>query len=187
MALVQQCADLGCRVVGIVGNKEKVGTVSDANADEVIVRSDRLWDEIDDRCPEGFDVVFDANGLTTPKPGYKRLRLGGRLIIYGFAELFPKGGRPFLPSLIWKALRIPKFRIRNMTSTNRTIAGFNIAFLVEKNELAKPALDYILERASSGKIKPPQITAFGFSEVVNAHKYLESGNSIGRIVLEVSD
>jgi synaptic vesicle membrane protein VAT-1 len=184
-ALLQQAKELGCRTIAVVGRPEKKAAAEQYGASHVIVKSDLLWAEVDRIAPGGIDVVFDANGLTTPKPGYDRLKLGGRLVIYGFAELFPRGKRPWLPTLAYRSLKVPKFRIRKMTSTNRTIAGFNIAFLFEREDLSGPALDYIVKSASSGSIQKPPIRVFDFNEVIDAHKHLESGDSIGRVVLAV--
>ncbi len=184
-ALLQQAKDIGCSTVGVVSSTSKVETAKKHGADHVVLKEGDFWQKIDAVASDGFDIVFDANGLTTPRPGYERLKLGGRLVIYGFAELFPRGKRPWLPSLAYNAIRVPKFRIRKMTSTNRTIAGFNIAFLFDRSELAKPALDYIIDRAENGVIRKPSITAFNFNETILAHKHLESGTSHGRVVLKV--
>jgi NADPH:quinone reductase-like Zn-dependent oxidoreductase len=184
-ALLQQAKDLGCKTIGVVGSKAKIDTAKHYGADHVVLKSDDLWNEVDKISPDGLDVILDANGLTTPRPGYDRLSLGGRLIIYGFAELFPRGKRPWLPTLAYNALRVPRFRIRRLTSTNRTIAGLNIAFLFERSDLAKPALDYITDRAKRGILVDPPIKEFQFNEVAAAHKHLESGTSVGRSVLAV--
>ena len=184
-ALLQQAKELGCKTIAVVGRAEKINAAERFGASHVIVKSDQLWAEVDRIAPGGLDVVFDANGLTTPKPGYDRLKLGGRLVICGFAELFPRGKRPWLPTLAYRSLKVPKFRIRKMTSTNRTIAGFNIAFLFEREDLSGPALDYIVNGASGGKIHKPTLKIYDFNEATDAHKYLESGDSIGRVILAV--
>lgn len=185
-ALIQQAKAHGCTVYGVVGSQEKIAFAEQVGADHVTLKTGQLWKDLDKIAPDGFDVIFDANGLTTPRPGYDRLRLGGRLVIYGFAELFPRGKRPWLPTLAIRALRVPKFRIRKMTSTNRTIAGFNIAFLFDRTDLSDPALDHVLSLAQHGIVKKPPIKKYPFKEVVEAHKHIESGQSFGRIVLEVS-
>lgn len=184
-ALIQQSKAHGCIVHGVVGSQKKQSAAESLGADHVVVKSKDLWQKLDELAPEGFDAIFDANGLTTPRPGYERLRLGGRLIVYGFAELFPRGKRPWLPMLAYRALRVPKFRIRKMTSTNRTIAGFNIAFLFDRVDLSDPALDRIIEMANNKLIKRPNIKLFPFKNVSESHKYLESGLSVGRVILEV--
>ena len=77
-----------------MGSPKKIQTAKDYGAEAVAVRGPDLWKQIDAAAPEGLDVSFDANGVTKIRPAWKRLNNGGRLIVYGFAELMTKGGRP---------------------------------------------------------------------------------------------
>jgi NADPH:quinone reductase-like Zn-dependent oxidoreductase len=182
-AILQQARHSECKTIAVVGNSHKVDTALRYGAASVIVKSEHLWEKIDQSVPDGFDVVLDANGLTTPREGFKRLKLGGRLVVYGFAEIFPRGKRPWLPSLVYNAMRVPRFSIWPLTSTNRMICGLNIAFLFDRRDLSQPALDYILNSAESGVLSPPELQEFSFNEAADAHRFLESGNSVGRVVL----
>ena len=184
-SLLQQAKDLGCETIGVVSTESKLDVARSFGAAHTLLKTGRLWSEIDKICPEGLDVIFDANGLTTPRPGYERLKLGGRLVIYGFAELFPRGKRPFLPTLAYRSLKLPKFGIRNLTSTNRAIMGLNIIFLVDRKDLARPALDYITKMASNGTIAKPLVTEFPFYDAASSHQHLESGKSVGKAVLKI--
>lgn len=182
-ALLQQAKIAGLRSIAVVGSSKKGAVARDYGADEVVVRGPDLWKQIDALAPEGFDAIFDANGVTTPRPGFKRLKLGGRLVIYGFAEMFPRGGRPSKLSLAWNWLRVPRFSPLDMTATNRAVMGFNVVFLTEKAELARDGFDAIAGWMSSGQIRQSPVTAFPVSRVADAHRALEAGDTVGKLVL----
>lgn len=183
LALLQQAKIAGVRTVAVVGSPAKAETARAFGADAVVVRGARLWDEVDAAAPEGLDMVFDANGVTTPKPGYDRLKLGGRLVVYGFAEMFPRGGRPSLLSLAWNWLRVPRFSILGMTARNRAVLGFNVVFLTERADLAKEGFDRIAGWARDGALKKPPTTSFPLADAAGAHRTLEGGATVGKLVL----
>jgi len=186
-ALLQQAALAGCRTIAVVGSERKGAVAREFGASAVVVRGPSLWEDIDAAAPQGFDAIFDANGVTTPRPGFKRLRLGGRLVIYGFAEMFPRGGRPSKFSLAWNWLRVPRFSPLEMTATNRAVLGFNVVFLTDKAELAKDGFDAIAGWMSSGQLKKSPVTEFPVERVADAHRALEAGNTVGKLVLTFAD
>lgn len=182
-ALLQQAKILGCRTLAVVGSPSKGAVAKEYGADEVIYRGSLLWSNIDKAAPSGLDAIFDANGITTPMPGFKRLKLGGRLVIYGFAEMFPRGGRPSKLSLAWNWLRVPRFSPLEMTATNRSVHGFNVVFLTDKEALAKDGFDAIAAWMESGKLKKSPVTEYPVERVADAHRALEAGETVGKLVL----
>lgn len=183
LALLQQARLLGCRSVGVVGSPGKADVARAFGADAVVVRGPRLWEELDAAAPDGFDVVLDANGVTTPRPGFARLRKGGRLVVYGFAELFPRGRRPGLLGLAWNRLKVPRFSPLELTGANRSVMGFNVVHLTDRPELAKEGMDAIARWAAEGSLKPAPVTPFPAERAADAHRALESGRSVGKLVL----
>jgi NADPH:quinone reductase-like Zn-dependent oxidoreductase len=182
-ALLQQAKLAGCRTVAVVGSAAKAAVARSFGADAVVVRGPSLWADIDKAAPEGFDAIFDANGVTTPRPGFKRLRLGGRLVIYGFAEMFPRGKRPSKLSLAWNWLRVPRFSPLEMTATNRAVMGFNVVFLTDKAELARDGFDAIAGWLGKGLLKKAPVKEFPVERVADAHRELEAGETVGKLVL----
>lgn len=169
LALTRLARIAGCRTVGIASGGKPVET--DARG--------TLWDGVDRAAPDGLDVIFDANGVTTPRPGFKRLKPGGRLVVYGFAEIVPKAAHnPSLLSLAWNWLRVPRFSPLEMTTTNRAVMGFNLAFL-----FGNPALTEAMDRLLEMKVKPLPTTVFPFERAADAHAALESGKTMGKLVL----
>jgi NADPH:quinone reductase-like Zn-dependent oxidoreductase len=182
-AFLQQAKIAGLRAIAVVGSARKEGVAREYGADAVVVRGPNLWADLDRAAPEGFDAIFDANGVTTLKPGFARLKLGGRLVVYGFAEIMGRGRRASWPELAWNWLRVPRFSPLELTGTNRAVMGFNVVFLTDKASLAKDGFDAIARWARSGELKKPPITAFPVERVADAHRALESGETVGKLVL----
>ena len=70
-----------------------------------------------------------------------------------------------------------------MTGANRALMGYNVIFLTENAALAKEGFDAIAKWAHSGELKKPPITAFPMEKVADAHRALESGATVGKLVL----
>lgn len=183
VALLQQARLAGCRAVAVVGSPAKAEVARAYGADAALVRGPDLWAQADAAAPGGFDAIFDANGVTTPRPGFRRLKAGGRLVIYGFAEMFPRGGRPSRLSLALNWLRVPRFSPLEMTGTNRSVMGFNVVYLTERDELAREGFDAISGWMESGALAKAPVAEFPVERVADAHRALEAGTTTGKLVL----
>ena len=84
----------GVRVIGVIGSVHKREACLATGVDAVIVKSEQdLWREAERLAPEGFDAIFDANGVSTLGESYKHLAPMGKLCVYGFASMLPNDGR----------------------------------------------------------------------------------------------
>jgi NADPH:quinone reductase-like Zn-dependent oxidoreductase len=182
-ALLQLCRVAGCPAVAVVGSESKTEICRQLGAHEVIVRSSAdLWERIGRAAPSGYDAIFDANGVQTLREGFKRLAPGGRLVVYGFADILPRGKpRPRLVDLAWNYLRVPRFSALELT--NRAVMGFNVIYLFERFELAGQSMLRLLEWARSGRIKKIPVRSFPVEQVAAAHAAIESGATQGKLVL----
>lgn len=183
--LVQLGKMLECTVVGIVGGPQKVKAVCDLGADFVIDKSSvNLWKEAEKLAPKGYDVILDANGIETLKMSYKHLSTGGKLIVYGFHTMFSKGrGTPNWFKMIWDYLRTPRFNPLKMTNENHSVLAFNLSYLFDKKAFLKEAMNAILKAIEEKKLKPPLITTYSLEKAADAHRDLESGKTVGKLIL----
>lgn len=175
----------GCRMVGVVGSSHKVETARRFGAHEVIDKSAQdLWSEAERLAPEGYDVVLDANGVETLRQSYRHLRPTGKLVSYGFHSMLPKrGGHVNWPKLAWDYLRTPRFNPVHMTSENRSVLAFNLSFLFDRRDLMAEGMDRLLMWLESGKLIAPTVTTYRLEDVASAHRDLESGSTVGKLVL----
>lgn len=184
-ALVQLGKVAGCRVVGVVGSSHKVATARELGADEVIDKSSEpLWPAARRHRPGGYHFVFDANGISTLRQSYRHLAAPGKLMIYGFAGMLPRGrDRRSWPKLLYSWLLTPRFDPLHMTNTNRSVLAFNLSYLFAETELLAEAMERLTSWLDEGTIRPPPVKTYRFEDMARAHKAIESGDTVGKLVL----
>ncbi len=184
-ALVQLGKVAGCRVIGIVGSGHKVETVRELGAEEVIDKSSEpLWPAARRHAPGGYHFVFDANGVSTLRQSYHHLAAPGKLVIYGFHGMMRKGrDRPSWTKLLYDWLRTPRFDPLRMTNANRSVLAFNLSYLFAEAELLGEVMNRLLGWLDEGAIVPPPVETYRFEDVATAHRAIESGQTVGKLVL----
>jgi len=184
-ALTQIAKLHGCEVCGVVGSAHKVEAARAHGLAAVIDKSSAdLWREAERFAPEGFDVVLDANGVETLGESFRHVRPAGRLVIYGFHTMMPKtGGKPAYGKLALDWLRTPRFNPLDLTEQNKSVMAFNLSYLFDRPELLEEGMRDLLGWLEAGKIRAHDVRTFPLAEVGRAHELLESGTTIGKLVL----
>ncbi|KLK94147.1 zinc-binding dehydrogenase [Microvirga vignae] len=187
-ALIQLCKLHNLHVTGVVGRSHKVEYVRQLGADAVVDKSTQsLWDEAKRLCPDGYDLVFDANGPETLAQSYAHLRPTGKLLIYGFHTLLPKqSGRINYLKAALGMLRMPRFNPLSMTSGNKGVVAFNLSFLFARTDLLHAAVSDLTTWVEAGIMQAPKVRSFALADVAEAHRALESGETTGKLVLRTA-
>jgi synaptic vesicle membrane protein VAT-1 len=187
-ALVQLCKLHDLHVIGVVGAGHKVEYVRQLGADAVIDKSSgSLWNEARRHCPDGYDLVFDANGPETLAQSYAHLKPTGKLLVYGFHSLLPKqGGRINHLKAALGLLRMPRFNPLSMTTENKSVVAFNLSFLLARTDLLHAAVHDLMAWVEAGNIQVPRMRSFALADVAQAHQVLESGETTGKLVLRTT-
>jgi NADPH:quinone reductase-like Zn-dependent oxidoreductase len=183
-------AAIGARPVAVVGGDNKRRWLIEHRGlqpEAVIVRHCRTFGADLDRAlraagVDGFDLVFDAVGGPFLRPAYERLRPEGRLVVYGAADFMFPGARVNYLRLAWRYLRRPRLDPLRMIERNRSVMGFNLIWLWDRSEQLLEAWDAI-----EALIGAPPIVGhrFAFTDAPAALRRLQSGDTIGKVVLEV--
>ena len=183
--LVQLARAAGCEVVGVVGASHKVDAARALGCQHVIDKStEALWPRAEELSERGYDIILDANGVSTLGDSYRHLRPAGKLVVYGFASMLPKqGGRPRWLKLAWDWLRTPRFNPLELTTHSRSVLAFNLSYLFDRTDLMAEAMELMLRMLGDGRLKPPATTTYPLDEVARAHRDLESGQTVGKLVL----
>jgi len=184
-ALVQLGKIAGCEVVGVVGAPHKVEVARALGADHVIDKSATpLWPAAKRIAPDGYDVVLDANGVSTLGDSYRHLRSPGKLVIYGFHSMLPRqGGRPNLLKLAADWLRTPRFNPLALTGDNRSVLAFNMSYLFDERHILVESMTRMLAWIDDGKLVAPSVQTFKLDRVADAHRAIESGQTVGKLIL----
>lgn len=183
-------ATVNARVIATVGRPAKRDFLIERcglTPDQVIVRDRQHFRSQLDRALsalglDGFDLVLDAIGGPYFRPAYERLRPEGRLVLYGAADFMPKRPRPDYLRLALQYVRRPRLDPLRMIAENRSVMAFNLIWLWDQVDRLTRAYD----RLAHPEKRPPFIGRhFAFADAPAALRYLQSGESIGKIVLEV--
>jgi NADPH:quinone reductase-like Zn-dependent oxidoreductase len=154
-AAVQLLADLGTRVTAVCGAAH-VDLVRGLGADRVIDR------DTVDFTKEGhrYDVVFDAVGKSSFGRCRPALKPRG---LYLTTDLGPWAQNVVLPAVTRLA-----GRRRVMLPTP-----------IENQEI----VEYLRERVASGRFRPVIDRRYPFEEIVDAYRYVETGQKLGNVVI----
>ena len=146
--------------------------------------TEQLWPAARRHAPDGYHAVFDANGVSTLRQSYEHLRPTGRLVVYGHHSMLPRGrGTPNRLALAWHWWRIPRFDPLRMTESNKSVMAFNLSYLFDEAPVFQRAMDELLGWVGEGRITPPPVTEFALDDVAEAHRALETGTTVGKLVL----
>lgn len=183
--LVQLSRRAGCEVIAVVGRTNKVVTARAIGAHHVIDKSTQaLWTEAERLAPNGFDLVLDANGVSTLRQSYEHTRRAGKLVVYGFTSMMPrKGGKPNWPKLAVDFVRTPRFSPLRMTNESRSVLAFNLSYLFDRVELLQEAMGLLAAWLADGTLRPTPVTTYPLADVARAHADIESGRTVGKLVL----
>ena len=184
-ALLQICKLKGFETIGVVGSSHKVQRAIELGASHVIDKSTQdLWAAVEQIWPKGANVIFDANGGQSLKDGWEHLDKGGKMVSYGSHTILPKeSGRINWLKLIKAWIEAPRYNILNFNT--RSLVTFNLSFLFERKDLLKEAMTDLIDWAEAGQIQPVSVTTYPFTEVAQAHRHLQSGKTMGKLVLVV--
>lgn len=184
-SVIQLAKLAGCEVTGVVGGSHKVETAKKLGCDHVIDKSQEdLWARAEAIAPRGFDVILDANGVATLKASYEHLRAPGKLVVYGFSTMMPKtGGRPNYLKLAVDYLRTPRFNPLDMTNQSRSVLAFNLSYLFDRTDILEEGMADLAKWLQGGQFVPPPTKTYPLEKVADAHRDIESGKTIGKLVL----
>jgi putative PIG3 family NAD(P)H quinone oxidoreductase len=172
-AAIQLAHAHGCRVIATAGSDPKVQACLDLgadgainyNADDFVVRT------LDETGDDGADVVLDVMGAAYLERNIDALAGDGRIVVIGM-----QGGMHAeldLGMLNRKRGSITATHLRNRP------AG-------QKAEIVAAFARDVVPVLAAGTIHPVIDRVFPLHEVAEAHRLLESGAVIGKVVLDVT-
>lgn len=166
---IQYAKALGARVIATGGAEEKLAFCRSVGADlATSYRQDWVAAVRDFTDGRGVDVILDNMGASYLEANTSVLGPDGRLVIIGL-----QGGRK--ATLDLGALLAKRAAVMATSLRGRPAA--------QKAMICRQVADRVWPLITAGKIRPAPETRFGLDEVVQAHRRLESGDNIGKILL----
>jgi NADPH:quinone reductase-like Zn-dependent oxidoreductase len=136
---------------------------------------------------EGIDVAFDALGPSSFRKDYRLLRPGGRLIMYGVAEL-QEGTSRSMPAIARSLVRmpfatLPWWKSLSILNENKGVFGLNMLHWWDREGDVTRITAPLIEELDAGDLEPMVAEAFPFERAGDAHRFIGERRNIGKVVL----
>lgn len=170
LAAIQIAKIVGATAIATTRTRAKRDALLAFGADHVIVTQE---EDLVARVTQitggaGARVAFDPVAGPALERLAEALSVGGMIFEYGALSMEPT---PF-----------PLFPV---LAKMLTVHGYQYKEIVEDAERLEKAKRFILEGLTSGKLKPTIDRIFTLDQIVDAHRYLESNQQFGKIVVTV--
>lgn len=183
-ALIQLAQRKGCTIFGTAGTDEKIKYLANIGVDHPINYKKTNY-ELEVKKIGGnrrLDVIFNPIGGKSIKRGMKLLSSGGRMICYGIS------GMNDHKNILSKYKYFYDFGFYHpgfLMMRSKSIIGVNMLKIGEyRPEYLLEVMNSVVELYNRKEINPKEGTVYPFDQLQEAHSFLESGKSIGKIALE---
>lgn len=170
LAAFQVARQIGATVIATTRTSDKREALLEAGADHVIATQEESLPErvMEITNGQGARVVFDPVGGPALEPLTAAMAVGGILLVYGALSPEPS---PFpLFTVLGKAL---------------TLKGYLYSEIVSDPARLEDVRHFILEGLESGALRPTITRTFPLEEIQEAHRFLESNQQVGKVVVTV--
>lgn len=184
LATLQLGRHLGAEIFGTAGTEAKLELARNNGAHHAINYNTKDFaEEIKHITGDyGVDVVMDAVGGLVYDKSWNLLAGMGRYILYGLAAVAGKGALNKLKAATVMSVMKPIFPVQLM-SANKSIFGFNLGTLKGKESYFKEAALELLKLYDLGVLKPLIGKIFPFKDIVEAHRALQTRQTVGKVVV----
>lgn len=162
---------LGLKTFATVGSDEKVQAISHLTT--AINYKTQDFEQVINTATDnaGVDVILDIVGAPYLAQNLNLLRRDGRLVYIAFL-----GGAKA------KEVKLGQIMMKRLTITGSTMRARNTA---EKAEIARGLQELVWPLLAQGQCLPMIYKTFKFDQIQAAHAEMDTGEHIGKIVVEV--
>lgn len=167
---IQLAKALGARVAVTAGSADKLASCMALGADVAInYRDDDFASMLTDLG--GADVILDIIGAKYLAQNVKALATAGRIVIIGM-----QGG-------VKGELNIGALMAKRASITGTTLRARPVDGPGGKAEIVARTLATTWPLIGAGQVKPIVAQTFSFDDAAAAHRYLEDGGGVGKVLL----
>jgi synaptic vesicle membrane protein VAT-1 len=136
---------------------------------------------------EGVDVIIDALGPASFRKDYRLLRQGGRLIMYGLADV-QTGDQRNIPAVLRNLAQMPFatapwWKSLGLMNENKGVFGLNMLHWWDREGDLDRLTEPLADDLNAGRLKPVVAEAFPFERAADAHRFIQERRNIGKVVL----
>ena len=170
--------------IGSIGSAHKIDTLKSEGYDRWIVRSDQFRQDLRSTLDgRRLDVIMECIGGRILMEGFKELGIMGRMVVYGSASFTTPGDKPNKLKMLMRYLKRPKIDPLKLPKSNKAVIGFNLIWLYAEVE----KYHRIVTELNALQLPAPIIgESFDFERLPDAIRALQSGQTIGKVVVEVT-
>ena len=182
-AAVQLAKATGCIVYGTASEQEKLDLLKNLGVDHPInYRTTDFYEYIKAETG-GVDVALEVVGGEVFKKSVALLNPFGRIVVAGYASIPLKKWNPLT---YWPAWRdAPKVNVQNMALGSYGILATHIGYLTDNPQITNEVWSEMASFCQEHAIKPIVGHTFSFEELPEAHAFIESRKSVGKVVIRV--
>jgi len=169
---IQLARERGARVFATAGSAEKCAACERLGAERAINYHDEDFVAVTREATHGrgLDVILDMVGGDYVPRHIEAMAVGGRLV--QIATLGGAKANVFLPAIMQ----------RRLTITGSTLRPRSVA---DKGAIASALRAEVWPLLEAGRVRPVVFRTFALDDAADAHRLMESGVHIGKIVLTV--
>jgi NADPH:quinone reductase-like Zn-dependent oxidoreductase len=170
IAAIEMAKAEGAISIATTRTSKKKGTLVEVGATHVIAtqEEDFIARVKEITSAKGARVIFDPIAGKGVELLAQAAAFGGTLFEYGALAPEPT------PFPLFTALR-----------KGLSVRGYTLREVLSTPKLRAKAEQYVFDRLKAGNFKPRIDRVFPFAEIVEAHRYMESNEQIGKIVVKV--
>jgi NADPH:quinone reductase-like Zn-dependent oxidoreductase len=168
-AAVNIAHDEGATVLATTRRRERAGLLRSLGADHVVIEDGTIADAVQEIVPDGIDRVLDLVGNSVLRDTLSVARVDGRVCQAGFL-----GGLGPVDQFL------PAFDLPSGVQFS-FFGSFELGTV--SFPLSKIPLQQIVDTVEAGTYRAKPVRAFAFEEIADAHRLMESGDALGKLVV----
>lgn len=183
-AAVQIAVAHGCHVLGMASSEAKLERVRVLGAQRTARYGDEGFEaRLADAAPDGLDVVLETVGGDVYRACLRRLANFGRLVVVGYAGL---DYSLWDPLSWWRAWRdAPRMNVMKAAMASTGVMATHIGYLLPDEERLQRIWRDLTDFTRTHGLRPVVGRTFAFEELPEAHRFMESRASVGKLVVRV--
>ena len=170
MAALSLAKELGAIVIATTRNPKKVEALRLAGADQVIIDSGTIEEEVQRLAPGGVQRLLEMIGALTLRDSLAVMAPRGILCSMGFL------GEEAIIDHFQPLVDIPSSVRLTVYASRATLTAANYT----------EALQHIVDGVAAGRYQANLDRVFPFEQLVAAHAYVEANHTVGKVVVTFS-